>query len=148
MKKYALFFLFLLTLFLFSCGSNEECTDCAIENVNDTVVEVEDLHTALKDTVTEKKAVAVELKENHDKIVKKYGEQWDFCTCVVANDSINDAFEKGGMTPKQEEKLMARWELVDTKCKELLTTPNTTPDERARHDKRVMKCLKQNGLKK
>jgi hypothetical protein len=29
-----------------------------------------------------------------------------------------------------------------------LTTPNTTPDERARHDKKVMKCLKQNGLKK
>lgn len=114
----------------------------------DTISETDDLTTALKDTAVEKKSVAVEMKENHEKIVKKYGEQWDFCTCVVANDSINTAFEKGGMTPKQEEKVMARWEVVDQKCKELLTTPNTTPEERAKHDKKVMKCLKQNGLKR
>lgn len=119
-----------------------------MDAVKDTVAETDNLTTALQDTVAEKKSVTVEMKENHEKIVKKYGEQWDFCTCVVANDSINDAFEKGGMTPAQEEKIMARWEVVDQKCKELLTTPNTTPDERARHDKKVLKCLKQNGLKK
>lgn len=92
-------------------------------------------------------APSKEQKENHAKIVKKFGEQWDFCTCVVANDSITDAFEKK-LTPEQEEKLMARWEYVDLKCKELTTEPNTTPEERAKHDKRVMKCLKENGLKK
>jgi hypothetical protein len=148
MKKRVYFLFLFLSLFVVSCGSNEECTDCQIETTSDTVAKKDDLSTVLKDTITEKKAVSAELKENHEKIVKKYGEQWDFCTCVVANDSINDAFEKGGMTPKQEEKLMARWEYVDNKCKEMLTTPNTTPDERARHDKKVMKCLKQNGLKK
>nr|WP_294858356.1 hypothetical protein [uncultured Fluviicola sp.] len=148
MKKRVYFQFLFLSLLVISCGSNEECTDCQVEKNADTVVKTDDLTTVLKDTATEKKAVSVELKENHEKIVKKYGEQWDFCTCVVANDSINDAFEKGGMTPKQEEKLMARWEYVDNKCKEMLTTPNTTPEERARHDKKVMKCLKQNGLKK
>lgn len=148
MKKRAYFQLLFLGLFVVSCGSNEACKDCEVENNKDTIEEVDDLEAALKDTVTEKKSVAIENKENHEKIVKKYGEQWDFCTCVVANDSINDAFEKGNMTPKQEEKLMARWEYVDNKCKELLTTPNTTPEERAKHDKKVMKCLKQNGLKK
>jgi hypothetical protein len=148
MKKRVYFQFLFLSLFVISCGSNEECTDCQIETNADTVAKADDLTTVLKDTATEKKAISVELKENHAKIVKKYGEQWDFCTCVVANDSINDAFEKGGMTPKQEEKLMARWEYVDNKCKEMLTTPNTTPDERAKHDKKVMKCLKQNGLKK
>ncbi|WP_341901167.1 hypothetical protein [Fluviicola taffensis] len=148
MKKRVYFQFLFLSLFVISCGSNEECTDCQIETNVDTVAKADDLSTVLKDTATEKKAISVELKENHEKIVKKYGEQWDFCTCVVANDSINDAFEKGGMTPKQEEKLMARWEYVDNKCKEMLTTPNTTPEERARHDKKVMKCLKQNGLKK
>ena len=148
MKKRVYFQFLFLVLFTVSCGSNEECSDCELENTKDTITEADDLETALKDTITEKKSVAIENKENHEKIVKKYGEQWDFCTCVVANDSINDAFEKGNMTPKQEEKLMARWEYVDTKCKELLTTPNTTPEERAKHDKKVMKCLKQNGLKK
>jgi len=148
MKKRLYFQFLFLSLLVISCGSNEECKDCQLETNADTVAKTDDLSTVLKDTVTEKKAVSVELKENHEKIVKKYGEQWDFCTCVVANDSINDAFEKGGMTPKQEEKLMARWEHVDNKCKEMLTTPNTTPEERAKHDKKVMKCLKQNGLKK
>jgi hypothetical protein len=148
MKKRVYFQFLFLSLFVISCGSNEECTDCELENSADTITKVDNLETALKDTVTEKKSISVENKENHAKIVMKYGEQWDFCTCVVANDSINDAFEKGGMTPKQEEKLMARWEYVDNKCKEMLTTPNTTPEERAKHDKKVMKCLKQNGLKK
>ena len=144
MKKSVYFPFLFLTFLLFSCGSNEECTDCEMEVQADTLEKKDDLTVALKDTATEKKSVAVEMKENHAKIVQKYGEQWDFCTCVIANDSINNAFEKGGMTPKQEEKLMARWEHVDMKCKELLTTPNTTPDERARHEKKVRKCLKQN----
>lgn len=148
MKKRVYFQFLFLALFAVSCGSNETCKDCETEMTTDTIVEADNLEAALKDTITEKKSVAIENKENHEKIVKKYGEQWDFCTCVVANDSINDAFEKGNMTPKQEEKLMARWEYVDNKCKELLTTPNTTPEERAKHDKKVMKCLKQNGLKK
>jgi hypothetical protein len=148
MKKRVYFQLLLLSLLVVSCGSNEACKDCETETTTDTIAKADNLEAALKDTITEKKSVAIENKENHEKIVKKYGEQWDFCTCVVANDSINDAFEKGNMTPKQEEKLMARWEYVDNKCKELLTTPNTTPEERAKHDKKVMKCLKQNGLKK
>jgi hypothetical protein len=135
-------------LVLFSCGPNETCKECKTAN-NDTVTEQEpeNLDAALaKDAVPA--APSKEQQENHKKIVKKYGEQWDFCTCIVASDSINDAFEKGKMTPEQEEKLMARWEYVDLKCKELTTNPSTTPEERARHDKRVMKCLKENGLKK
>lgn len=148
MKKSVYFPLLFLAFILFSCGSNEECTDCQMDVKADTLEKKDDLTVALKDTATEKKSVEVEMKENHAKIVQKYGEQWDFCTCVIANDSINTAFEKGGMTPKQEEKLMARWEHVDNKCKELLTTPNTTPDERARHEKKVRKCLKQNKSKR
>lgn len=135
-------------LVLFSCGSNETCKECKTAD-NDTVIkkEPENLETAIaKDAV--QAAPTKEQQENHQKIVKKYGEQWDFCTCIVVSDSINDAFEKGKLTPEQEEKLMARWEYVDLKCKELTTNPSTTPEERARHDKRVMKCLKENGLKK
>jgi hypothetical protein len=95
MKKRVYFQFLFLSLFVISCGSNEECADCQVDTTIDTVEKADDLSTVLKDTATEKKAISVELKENHEKIVKKYGEQWDFCTCVVANDSINDAFEKG-----------------------------------------------------
>ena len=93
-----------------------------------------------------KKAVKVidkktEKKEVHENIVAKYGEQWDFCNCVVKNDSINNALEKT-LTDKQTDKLMARWEYVDTKCKEFLTAPNTTPEERSKHEWKVKQCLK------
>ncbi|MDR0802602.1 hypothetical protein [Fluviicola sp.] len=149
MKKRAYFhFLFPVLVLLASCSSNEECNECQVDVAKNTASETDDLHAALKDTAIEKRAITDEMKENHVKIVKKYGEQWDFCTCVVVNDSINDLFEKGGLTPAQEKKIMARWEEVDRKCKELLTTLNTTPEERAKHDEKVRKCLKQNGLTK
>ena len=142
---------FLLSLLglvvLFSCSSGEECKDCEAKPEKDTLAETEvnDMESAMaRDTAV---APTKEMKENHAKIVKKYGEQWDFCTCIVKNDSITDAFEKK-LTPQQEEKLMARWEYVDNKCKELTTFDNTTPEERAKHEKRVNKCLKENGLKK
>ena len=137
------FFSLALSLFIFcSCSNEKTCTDCELENVNDTIQEKDTaatLESALKtdkvETVTKEQIV------NKEKIVKKYGEQWDFCTCVKANDSINNAFEKT-LTSKQETKLMARWEDVEIKCKEFLTQPNTTPEERAIHEKKVRKCLK------
>ncbi len=80
-------------------------------------------------------------QENHARIVEKYGEQWDFCTCVTANDSINKA-SQNGLTEKQADKLMKRWEYIEGKCREFMTNPNTTPDERLLHEKKVEKCLK------
>ncbi|MES2589425.1 MAG: hypothetical protein V4622_10625 [Bacteroidota bacterium] len=135
--------LIFLVLFAFvSCTNEEKCKDCELENTNDTLAKKDttnSLETALKNDKVESKTV--EQKANLAKIEKKYGEQWDFCTCVVANDSINNAFEKT-LTSKQETKLMARWEDVELKCKEFLTQPNTTPEERAAHEKKVKKCLR------
>gem|GEM_PF-551505 len=140
------YFLPLLILLIASCGGEEKCKDCEVKKQDTVVAPVDDLEAAMAaDTAV---APTKEAAENHAKIVKKYGEQWDFCKCVVANDSITDAAEKGKLTDKQYEQLMARWEYVDNKCKELTTFDNTTPDERDKHEKRVMKCLKQNGLKK
>ncbi len=137
-------FVFILFLpFLFSC-KNDSCNNCNEQPViSDTIPEKDTVKIEKKDTIG-KITKNAETKDNHAKIVQKYGEQWDFCTCVIANDSINNAFEKGGMSPKQEEKLMARWEYVENKCKELLITPNTTPEERLKHEKKVKKCLRQN----
>lgn len=140
MKK--LTFIFSLALLLAACSSNEKCEDCELNNANDTLIKkdsINSLDNALKAEVVETKSK--EQEENLKKIEKKYGEQWDFCTCVVANDSINTAFENGP-SDKQAEKLMKRWEHVELKCKEFLTQPNTTPEERALHEKRVKKCLK------
>ncbi|MCE3294979.1 MAG: hypothetical protein K0R65_693 [Crocinitomicaceae bacterium] len=139
MKNTALILSFFLVLA--SCSSSEKCEECELENANDTIVKdtISSLDDALKAEKVETKSK--EQQENLQKIEKKYGEQWDFCTCVVANDSINNAFEKSP-SDKQAEKLMARWEHVELKCKEFLTQPNTTPEERAIHEKKVRKCLK------
>ncbi len=135
--------MFILSFFLVlaSCSSNEKCEECELKNENDTIVKdtVASLDDAIKAENVEDKSR--EQVENLKKIEKKYGEQWDFCTCVIANDSINNAFEKSP-SDKQAEKLMKRWEYVEVKCKEFLTQPNTTPEERALHEKKVRKCLK------
>lgn len=93
------------------------------------------------DAVPKKKAQLIERTELKQKIEKKYGEQWDFCACILKNDSINKAF-KNKLTPEQEDKLIDRWDFVETKCKELTTFDNTTPEERAIYQARVKKCLK------
>lgn len=93
------------------------------------------------DAVPKKKVQLIERTELKQKIEKKYGEQWDFCACILKNDSINKAF-KNKLTPEQEDKLIDRWDFVETKCKELTTFDNTTPEERAIYQARVKKCLK------
>jgi hypothetical protein len=133
---------FILTLILISCveqkkeeklPSNQKKSK---DSTSITPITSEETKKIVKviDPKTEKLEV-------HAKIVAKYGEQWDFCSCVMKNDSINKALEKT-LTDKQTEKLMARWEFVDTKCKDFLTTPNTTPEERSKHEWKVKQCLK------
>jgi hypothetical protein len=133
---------FILTLLLISCVDQKKNTKQPKETAK-----IQD--TTSNENITSKdskKMVEVidkktEKKEEHAKIVAKYGDQWDFCSCVLKNDSINKALEKT-LTDKQTDKLMARWEYVDTKCKEFLTTPNTTPEERSKHEWKVKQCLK------
>lgn len=78
--------------------------------------------------------------DNIKRIEKKYGEQWDFCTCVIKSDSVNTAL----MEASDEEfgLVMARSDYIDSKCKELLTQPHNTPEERSKHQQRVRECLK------
>ena len=133
---------FILTLLLVSCQEDKkdiktkENQKLNSDTLKVTPLPIKDVKKAV--TIIDKKT---EKKEVHEKIVAKYGEQWDFCNCVLKNDSINKALEKT-LTDKQTDKLMARWEYVDTKCKEFLTAPNTTPEQRAKHEWKVKQCLK------
>jgi hypothetical protein len=139
--KQLFFFVFCLFLAISCKQKPEECTSCEMENTQDTIVEADksSLDAALKSTTAE--STTKEQVENIKKIEQKFGEQWDFCSCIKANDSINKAFEKN-VSDKQAEKLMARWEYVELKCKTMLIQPNTTPEERAAHEKKVKRCLR------
>lgn len=84
-----------------------------------------------------------EFKENLAQIEKKHGVQWDFCDCVGANDSINKALQVPNLPDAKLDKLIDRLTTVEEKCQAFLVqNPNQTPEERARHEKKVRDCLK------
>lgn len=88
-----------------------------------------------------------EFLENMAKIEEQYGEQWDFCTCIVKNDSINKALSQD-IPDAEFDKVLERMEYVDGKCKAFLVqSQNQTPEERYIHEEKVKKCLKAAGIK-
>jgi hypothetical protein len=83
------------------------------------------------------------VKRNTDSLTAKYGEQWDFCNCVVKGDSINKSFLKPNLPDKEFERLSNRFDEIDEKCQAFrIQDANRTPEERAIHEKKVKKCLK------
>lgn len=110
-------------------------TDIAIIEQDST-----DLFVATDTSKTEVK----EFKENLEKIEKKYGEQWGFCECVVANDSVNEALMNlEDFDSPEFDKLNSRSDFIMKKCQAFLgMDANKTPEERALHEKKVKKCLK------
>ena len=136
-----------LVLFLVSCSEkSSDCTDCNDCGLNLNVKEVS-LEEALSQSKNPDKVLvdSTELKESIAKIEAKYGEQWDFCHCVVVNDSIDKAIKAGNTA----DKLIERWDYVDKKCQAFrIQDPNRTPEERDAHERRVKKCLKEAGIRR
>ena len=141
MKINEFFSILLLSLLVISCNSEQKkMPKKDKEEVVDTLqlALIKDLDTAKKQSEIK------EFKENLVKIEKKYGEQWGFCECVVANDSVNDAVLKlvDFETP-QAEKLLERFDYISQKCQAFISMDNNkTPEERAKHEKRVKNCLR------
>lgn len=140
------FSLLLFSAILFSCAEkSSECQDCNDCGLNLNVKEVS-LQEALVQSKNPNKVMSdsTELKESIAKIEAKYGEQWDFCHCVVVNDSIDKAIKAGNTS----DKLLERWDHVDKKCQAFrIQDPNRTPEERDAHERRVKKCLKAAGIR-
>lgn len=145
MIKYtSIIVLAILAIWSASC-TDENNIDTIIEDVkNDTIVDTLTIDTSAIDSllaIDTIKFVEPEAQEIHEKIVEKYGIQWDFCTCINKADSVNQAMMVDGISDADFDKLMERSDFIDGKCKELTTQANQTPDERAKHAKKVKKCL-------
>jgi hypothetical protein len=137
--------LYSLILILFSCSSKEECADCIRcgEDLNVKELTIEEAIDEAKNP-NKSSTDSTDLKESIAKIEEKYGEQWDFCHCVVINDSIDKAIKRGDTS----DKLMVRWDIVDKKCQAFrIQDPNRTPEQRDAHERRVKKCLKEAGIR-
>ena len=132
-----------------SCGTGE--SEPLESNLGEDTLQVESLEDALSKEANDKKRKndSLESKESIKKIEEKYGEQWDFCDCVVKGDSINKAFTKPNLPDKEFDRLSKRFDEIDEKCQAFrILDANRTPEERAAHEKKVKKCLKEAGIKK
>jgi hypothetical protein len=84
-----------------------------------------------------------EFKQSLAQIEKEHGEQWGFCACIIANDSLNKAVQTPNLSDAKLDVLIERMTTVEEKCQAFLVqNPNQTPEERARHEKKVRDCLK------
>lgn len=147
MKIQGLVYLFLsaATLTISSCkGDGDNGDDTLLDSTKiDTSLGIDTLDVNPIDTLQVDSAGYINEEEVlSTQIEKVYGEQWDFCACVVKNDSVNEAVMNTD-DDAELDKISARMEVIDNHCKEMLTTPNTTPDERARHERKVNKCLRE-----
>ena len=147
-------FFILSAVLLFGCGETPEVE--ARRDMggmrNDVIPSMERVKDSLHiksnydlSTVDEKNKL--EFMESLADIEKNYGEQWDFCTCVIKNDSINKAFSQP-VSDAEFDRLVERSDAIGVKCQAFLVqSPNQTPDERAMHQKKVRDCLKEAGVK-
>jgi len=133
------FFLF------FACRENTTCEDCSTCG-KDLNVPQETLAEAI-----ERKESGVtpqnDLREEIEKIETTYGEQWDFCDCVIKGDSLNKALTNDKLSDKELDLILKRFDEIDKKCQAFkIIDPNRTPKERSLHEKKVKKCLKEAGV--
>jgi hypothetical protein len=148
MKTKNILFLTFLAVGIIACNNTESVDN--IETVDTTAVLIDttaitiDTTSVLPDSLQELGYVD-EKEETNNIIEQKYGKQWDFCDCAVKNDSINKAIETAG--DEEFDAIFARMDVIESHCKELLTAPNTTPEERSKHRRKIRKCLKEAGIK-
>lgn len=71
-----------------------------------------------------------------------YGEQWDFCTCVIKNDSIQRGITNPEISEENLNELLERFDFIDQKCKAFqLSYEKQTPEERGTFELKVKECL-------
>ena len=54
-------------------------------------------------------------QEEKDRIVEKYGVQWDFCDCVKKNDSIDKLLKNQKLTESEIDAILLRTDEIEKK---------------------------------
>lgn len=150
---YRILFLLATIIFFVSCKSEPTTKEKSDKEIADSIQAAKDKEDEKENPKSDYDMSTVdvkdraEFKENLKKIEKTHGTQWDFCTCIVKNDSINKAFAKP-VSDSEFERLSNRFDEIETHCQAFLAqNPNQTPEERVKHEKQVKKCLKEAGIK-
>jgi hypothetical protein len=147
-KKYSIVFLLLIGI---SCNGPD-----GVENVIGKVKSPQydtNVYSAKIDSLGIESDLDLELVDSNYRdeflnnvkgIERQYGPQWDFCTCIVKNDSINKAFKNSGLSDADFSNLIVRFDQIEKRCKAFLVqNPQNTPEERRKHEEKVRLCLEQ-----
>ncbi|HLV41651.1 MAG TPA: hypothetical protein VKY37_05190 [Brumimicrobium sp.] len=142
-KLHYIAFIFALGFIFFSCKNDypeEESTEIESTPTQEIIQEVEEpTLVAEEDIETTPVYENPEVQEAHVAIVEKYGQQWDFCKCIIKSDSVNNALMEAD--DDEFDAVMKRSNFIDNKCKGLLIQPNATPEDRYKHENKVKRCL-------
>lgn len=85
--------------------------------------------------------------EDLKKIEVKYGEQWEFCTCIIAQDNLQKEIMNDDLTDTQFDSLLVVMDSIDRHCKAFLVTDKyLTEEDKQAHIRRVEKCLRRHNL--
>ena len=134
-----LFFVSFLVFVSFSCSEKKkESTNSNSETKIDssliTPIDSSKVKIVLPETS--------EQDSQEKRIVSKYGEQWSFCDCIKKIDSLNKQSQKEGLSNEKLESILLEFDLMEKKCKSILSNPSHTPSQRRKHEQRVKECLK------
>ena len=133
-----LYFFSILLIVLISCSQDKN------ETINNTKTNI-DSSLQIPNDSSQLEIISTETSEQdsqENRIVKKYGKQWDFCDCIKKTDSLNKQSQKKGLSDKELESILVEFDLMEKKCKSILSNPSHTPSQRKKHEKRVKDCLK------
>ncbi|SFT49559.1 hypothetical protein SAMN05216474_0883 [Lishizhenia tianjinensis] len=110
-------------------------------NENKPQIIVPDGELESLDTLINKEESPASITEEKIEIEKNFGQQWDFCNCVKALDSLTQALGKNNLSDQELDQLLQRSDYIDLKCKTITAEPSSTLEEREAHQKKVRKCL-------
>ncbi len=131
----------IVVIFLFSCTQKKSCKECGKSNKNGEVVGELKLINAQKN----EKVNGVDKKDFKNAVYlieKKYGDQWDFCACILKGDSINKAILNPNLSDNQLQKLVGRFEYISKKCESFkMQDASRSPEQRKAHESKVKACL-------
>jgi hypothetical protein len=143
MKSFIYIFLSGIIVAFSACKGDGDAIDVDVDTIAiDTTLGIDTTDINPIDTVTVDSAGYINEDEALTGTIEKiYGEQWEFCDCVVKNDSVNTAIMDTD-DDAMIDLILVRMEIIDQHCKEMLTTPNKTPEEREKHERKVKNCLR------
>lgn len=130
-----------LTMLMFSCGEDAADDNKEKNSTEETADSTKVDSLSMQEEVDTSNQAEYVSEEDEMEALNEEHQQLSFCDCVKKQEALDKSLEEEEDDDKLMELLDEMERLVNEECKILTTSPNTTPDERAAHKRKVRKCL-------